>query len=306
VNGHIKGDILGFARELRVNGPVDGNLRVTCQSLTIDGVIGRNVMGWVDQVELNQKARVNGTMTVGSDNAELNGTVKGDLLAFVGALEINGSLGHNALIRGRRVTIGPHAEIDGSTKVVGERPVEVSAGAKLGSPVDFSRAKHGPDYASRRYYWHRALAWGASFFFGFVLLLLAPAFFHQVQSACNRVMPALGLGAVFLIVAPIAAILVSITIVGLGVGIATVLLYFIAIYSAQVFVSSWIGEKILGGGAGLGPALGRLALGLAIVRALEMVPVAGHLWNFVVWIWGLGAIVMAAYRHMRPQEAVAA
>jgi hypothetical protein len=210
------------------------------------------------------------------------------------------------LVRVKRVRIGPSAEIKGSTKVVGERPAEISAGAKLGSPVEFSRAKHGPDYASKRYYWHRVLGWGASFFFGFVLLLIAPAFFYQVQSACKRVMPALGMGAVFLIVAPIAAILAAITIVGLGVGIAVVLLYVIALYSAQVFVSSWIGEKILGAGIGLGPALGRLALGLVIVRACEMVPIAGHLWTLAVWIWGLGALVITIYRHIRPEQVAAA
>ena len=31
VNGHVKGDILGFGQEVRVNGPVDGNVRLWCQ-----------------------------------------------------------------------------------------------------------------------------------------------------------------------------------------------------------------------------------------------------------------------------------
>jgi len=305
VNGHIKGDILGFARELRVNGPVDGNVRTFCQSLAITGTIGRNLMDWSDRVELSEKGRVGGTMTVGADFFRLNGKGTGDLLAFVKELEINGALGHDALIRGDRIKIGPHAEIAGNTKVVSDRTVETASGAKLGSPVEFSRPAHGPRYNSARYYWHQALGWGASFFFGFVLLLIAPAFFDKVRGACQRALPAMGFGALALIVTPIAAILVSITIVGLGVGISTVLLYLIAIYSAQVFVGSWLGEKILGSGAGLGAALGRLAIGLAIVRAIEIVPVAGKIWIPIVWMWGLGALLMTAYRHIRPAPAAA-
>ena len=305
VNGHIKGDILGFAEEMRVNGPVDGNIRAACHSLTIDSYVAKNLMTWSEEVELKQKAEVGGTITIGADSFDLDGKGAGDLAAFVGNLQINGTLGHDATIRGDRIKIGPHAEIAGNTKVVSDRPVDTAAGAKLGSPIQFSRPEHGPKYNSARYYWHQALGWGASFFFGFVLLLIAPAFFDKVRGACQKALPAMGFGALALIVTPIAAIVVSITIVGLGVGISTVLLYLIAIYSAQVFVGSWIGEKILGSGVGLGAALGRLALGLAIVRAIEIVPVAGNIWIPIMWIWGLGALVMTAHRLIRPAPAAA-
>lgn len=109
----------------------------------------------------------------------------------------------------------------------------------------------------------------------------------------------------FLIATPIAAIIVCITIVGLGVGISTLLLYLIAIYSAQVYVGSWLGERILGSGVGVGAALGRLALGLLLLRAVGMLPYVGHLISFFVVAWGLGAMVLALYRYMRPQLAPA-
>ena len=93
------------------------------------------------------------------------------------------------------------------------------------------------------------------------MLLVAPGFFYDVANACKKVASASGIGVLFLIALPVAAVLVCITIVGIPVGIAALILYVIALYSTQVFVGAWLGEKILGAGVGFGPTLGRLALG---------------------------------------------
>ena len=109
----------------------------------------------------------------------------------------------------------------------------------------------------------------------------------------------------FLFAIPIAAVIACITVVGLGVGISAMMFWAIAIYAAQVFVGAWLGEKILGEGLGAGAALGRLALGLVILRALGMLPYLGGWISFVVVIWGMGAVVLAIYKNMRPQLAAA-
>jgi hypothetical protein len=167
--------------------------------------------------------------------------------------------------------------------------------------------KHGHErnYSSPRFYWHQVLLWGASFVFGLVVLLLAPGFFFDAERACGKTAQAVGFGLLFLFATPIAAIILCVTIVGLGVGISTLFLYFIAIYSAQVFVGSWLGERILGSGVGVGSGLGRLALGLLLLRAVGMLPYVGHWISFLVVAWGLGAMVLALYRYMRPQLAPA-
>ena len=306
VNGHIKGDILAFAQELRVNGPVDGNIRAWCQSVTLNSTIGRNLMGFIDVFVFADKARVLGTMTIFAGNSDLDGRLSGDLLAFSGNMNIDGFLGRDARISADRLTIGSNAEIVGQTKYQGRHQPDVAPGAKLGSPIQITIPKRGPDYTRISYYWHRVLLWGASFLFGLVLLLLLPELFHEAVGAARRVGPSLGLGMLFLFATPIVATIACMTIVGLGVGIATVLLYLIAVYSAQVFIGSWLGEQLLGRSVGLGPAIGRLALGLAIIRVLTMIPFAGFLILLIVTIWGLGALVLALHRKMSPHPAVAA
>jgi hypothetical protein len=125
-------------------------------------------------------------------------------------------------------------------------------------------------------------------------------------SACKRVGPAAGLGTLFLLATPIAAIFVCITIVGLPVGFSTLILYVISLYSAQIFVGAWLGGKILGMGTGFAAMLGRMALGLAIIRALSLLPFLGGLVMAIVVIWGLGALALTIYHRLRPPQLAAA
>src|SRR6185437_10975577 len=81
--------------------------------------------------------------------------------------------------------------------------------------------------------------------------------------------------------------------------------YAIAVYAAQIFVASWLGEKMLGIGSGVGPAIGRLALGLAVLRVLRMVPYVGFFIGVLIAVWGLGALALAIHRSMRTQVATA-
>jgi len=307
VNGHVKGDILAFGQEIRVNGPVDGNVRVWCQAVTLTSTVAKNVMVWSQAIELDTKGKVGGSMTVGTQVGQLNGEADGDVLVGGEVVGINGTMGHDLSVHADRLNIGPTAEVKGQARFEGRRPAEVAAGAKLASPIVFTVAKRGPNYSEGRYYYRRLWLWGASFLLALVILFVAPTFFFDVTQACKRVGPAMGFGALFLFATPIAAIIVCLTIVGLSVGIPVLLLYLIAVYSAKIFVGAWLGEKLLGAGVGIGPAIGRVALGLLILRGISMIPFIGSLVGFVIVpIWGLGAIVLVLHRRIAPQAAAVA
>ncbi len=308
VNGHVKGDVLSFSEEVHVNGIVDGNVRSFVKELHLNGTVGRNVMAWAGNVNTDEKSVVNGTMTLGAGDAILNGKLAGDLLSFSGSLQMDGSFGRNVMIRTGHLTIGPQTVIVGDTKAQLRRQPDISPEAKLGTPIQTTIIQHDSEtsYSSPRYYWHQVLLWGASFVFGLAMLLLMPGFFFDSVSACKRTMPAMGFGALFLIALPILAVIVCITIVGMGVGIASFMLWIIAIYAAQVVVGTWLGDRILGDSIGFGPTLGHMALGLLILRIIGLIPYLGAWVNSVVICVGLGAFVLSIYRNNRPQLQAAA
>ena len=307
VNGHVTGDVFTACQTVRINGQVDGNLRGWSQVVVINGKVAKNVLVVGEEIELNPKAEVDGSFTFQGGVGRIDGRIGRDLMARTADLEIEGSVGGNAKLHSSHLHIGSEAEMAGSTTYSGHNKPIVDSGAKLASPLVFTALKLGPDYSSGRYWWHRALLWGAAFLFGLVLILLLPGFFADGMQASRRFLPALGLGVVAMIATPIVAIIVCITMVGLGVGIATILIYAIALYASQAFVSTWIGDTLLGRGEGTGALLGRLALGLVILHGLELLPYhVGAIVKLVALWWGMGAIAIAIYRYLRRTSATVA
>jgi len=83
-----------------------------------------------------------------------------------------------------------------------------------------------------------------------------------------------------------------------------VMAYAPILYVAQVFVGAWLGNRILGESfANTSAVVGRIALGLLIVRLVGLIPVLGGLMWIVVFLWGTGAVLMAFYRMSRVETA---
>lgn len=303
VSGHVKGDILAFCQNLHVKGQVDGSVRAFAQSLDLNGTVGRNVMSWSEESDLDTDSKVAGTAMMGGANVELNGQVGGDAMLFGDLIEIGGMLGRNVQAAGGTLRISSGAEVKGTTEFKGQHEPEVSASAKLASAPKFTLESHshGGNYGSWRYYLHQAFYWGARFLFGLVIILLAPGFFADVQSSVKKAVPSFGFGILLAVALPVLAILVCFTIVGIGVSVASMLLYIVAIYSARIFVAAWLGELLLGPSKGVGGMVARMALGLAIVQVVTMLPYfVGFICGLIIAAWGLGAIALTFYKYMQP------
>ena len=306
VNGHVKGDVLVAARQVRITGTVEGNLRSWTESVQLDGAVAKNVTAWSAHVVLGPKSVVLGSFIGSAGAIELDGAIAKEITTFSGFARLNGIASSNSSIHAGQVTIGPHEQARGTMRVESRHPPILDPAAKLSSPLQFTLEKRGPDYTSAVYYWHQVLKWGASFIFGLAILLLMPEFFAETMRATSRFyITAGGVGFLVLIATPVVAVIMGITIVGLGVAIALALLYAVSIYAAQIFVGTWVGVKLLGAASSTGALAGRLALGLALLRIAKQVPYAGELVASVAMLWGMGAIGLSIYRRTRSTLAVA-
>jgi len=155
-----------------------------------------------------------------------------------------------------------------------------------------------------------------------LLLLLAPGFFTETVQNVNRFGVSLGIGALTLIATPVIAVLACITIVGLGVGISTLLLWAMAMYGSKVFVATWLGHKILGKNSFVGVVagkkvwpvpykgalIGQLAVGLLLIDGLRLIPYLGICVAVLAQVGGFGAVGVDALspdtsRHVRHNRA---
>jgi cytoskeletal protein CcmA (bactofilin family) len=305
VNGHVTGDVFGFSQVLQINGRVDGNIRGWSQSISIAGSVGKNVLAGADSLDIDPKGSVGGSATVFAGDVNLNGPVGRDVMTYGKNFSVDNKIGGNLQVSAHNISIDSGASIAGGMTYKGDQSPKIDPGAKISGALKPIFAEHIPNYKKPRYYWHLVLSWAASFLFGLALILAIPAFFTDVLRALDRVGMSGGMGFLAVAGVPFAAIIACITIVGLPVGITTVLLYIVGLYSAHVFVGAWIGRKILGEGSGSGALLGRLALGLAILSAVKLVPWLGSIVVAIVVLWGSGAIAVTVYRRLRPVLATA-
>ena len=300
VNGHVTGDVIGFAQSIRVSGNVDGNVRAGCNNITLSGPIGKNLMVFGDAVRIDSEGKTGGSLTTAGSNVFVDGTVGSDILSFSGLLNINGKVGGNIKAQGDTMVIGSTAKIDGKSRFEGKKAPEVSAEAKLGSPVQFEKLESKPTYRSTHYYvWQ--LIWAGSFIlFGLVLCLLMPSFVKQAVDSSEHVGASLGLGVLVMFGVPIGAIIACITVVGLFVGISTLFLWYASLYFAQVIVGALIGQWLMGRTSELWPLIGRMIVGLLLVRLCTVIPQIGGWIKFGVMLWGIGALSLAIYRRFQP------
>lgn len=305
VDGHVTGDVISMGRDTRINGQVDGNVRSWSQTLYVNGHVGKNVLAANQDFEAGPNSKIDGSVTLGGSNVMISGNVGRGLTIGGDDTTIDGTVGGNVVVKGNNLRIGPQAHLTGTIKYTGRHEADVDSAAKLASAVVYTGRKEGPDYSNWRFYWHRAEFWGAAFLLGLVLLFLLPGFFADGVRTSKKFLPSLGFGALFFVATPIVALLICLTVVGIGIAIPTILVWLVAVYAAQVFVAGWLGETLLGPAVGKGALVGRLALGLAIIHVLEIVPYhIGFLVHLIVLWWGLGAIAMAVYRHLQSSAAV--
>ncbi len=306
IDGRVNGDVIVFTQRLTVNGEVGGSVRGFTNSLSVNGAVTRNLMAFTQNLVVAEKATVGGGGIFFAEGMDVAGHIGRDVLAFGEHLDLNGFIGGSLLVRGERLSIGPNTEILGKAKFRGKRDALVDPAAKLASPLETERVSRRPDYTRPGFYWGQALRWGVGFIFGLVAILLLPDFFREIQRACTRYGPALGFGAVSLVSVPILAVIACITIVGLAVGIGSLALWIIALYSCKVIVGTWLGEQLLGPSTTTAGLVGRMALGTLILRVASALPYLGTFIVLAYVIWGLGAITLAVYERMRWKPSIPA
>ena len=300
VSGHVEGDMLSASGQVRMTGQVDGSIRGYAGNITIKGKVGRNVMTFGGDVNIDHDAAIAGSVTTGSGRLSLDGHVGRDLLAFAGQSNLSGAIDGSVKIRGGELNIDSSADIKGPIHFEGEREPQVSSQAKLASPVQFVKRTRGPNYSNPHYYIWQVIWMAAFILYGLVLYSLMPKFSQEAVKSAEQYGAAAGLGVLVLFGVPIAACIACITVVGLFIGISTLFVWWASVYFAQVVVGTVVGQWLMGRTSEFWPFVGRMAVGLVIVRLCTTIPNVGGWVKFVAVLWGIGAISLAVFRRFQP------
>jgi cytoskeletal protein CcmA (bactofilin family) len=300
IEGHVTGDVIAFAQVVRISGQVDGNVRSFTNTSLISGNVAKNILSFAESMTVDSTGKIGGSITTFVNTLTMDGRLGRDLLTFNNAANISGTVGGGIQAQGNTLKFAAGAQIDGPVKFRGNSPPDVSSGAKLATPVEFTKVEHRTRYAESGFYVWRLIWTAAVVLFGLVLFLLMPAFARDSVDSAERYGASFGLGVLVMFGVPIAALIACITVVGLLIGISTFIVWFAALYCAHIVVGAIVGQWLMGHTRETWQLVGRMVVGVILVRVVEMIPHLGGWLRLAVLLWGMGAISLAIYRRFHP------
>jgi hypothetical protein len=264
----VSGDIT-VARGEVVTGPVatiDG-------SVFIRGTVTDYVV--VGEGDLVVSGRVTRGVVVVHGDARISGRVRGDVVALTG-----------------RVTVTSDGQVDGD--VVSRRRPSIARGTVAGDVrrVDLRAIFTGIIIGFLAYLWLAVTLSMA--IFGLLFVWLLPRAADTAAAAGKRVAASIGWGALVGLVGPILAVLVLVTVLGLPLGF-TMLSGLNVLAPLGYVTASLILGRVWVKGTTPRARIGAFFAGFGILRLVAIIPGIGLLAWFLVCVYGIGAVSMAAW-----------
>jgi cytoskeletal protein CcmA (bactofilin family) len=296
---------------IAVRAPIEHNLRAAGGSIDIENAIGGNAVAAGGEVRVGRGAAIAGNARIFSGTITIDGTIGGSLKASAERIIINGRVAGNVKAAAEQIVLGPGASIGGTLQYVSDKEVVKGEGATIVGAV--TRKAPGTKEADEEVPHVSRGAGIAGTVFSFLALLGLGAIFLGVAPIFSVEAPdrikstpwkSLGVGVLTVIGVPILAVLFILTIIGIPVGLMLLLLYPIALLLGFVVGTLFVGNA----GAALlkrpppptiAAAIGYFAIALAVVLLVDNVPRIGGLLIFVVFLLGVGAFLVELYRRMK-------
>jgi hypothetical protein len=243
------------------------------------------------RVVIAQEERV-GDVVIFDGPASVAGQVNGDLLVFNGDLELSGQ------VTGDVMSFNGDVSLAGTARIGGDLVSRLAPNVEAGATIQGETRRFRPREWTEPFAFFAELAfWLAisvsTLILGLLLLLLAPRAADAVyESARTSIGPSIGWGFILFFGLPILAVLALLTLVGIPFGVV-VLLALALIYSIGYVAAAWVV------GRSISRTIGRVLaflIGLGILRVLAIIPIVGGLTWFLGAVFGLGVLVVAAWR----------
>lgn len=273
------------------NATVGGEVGAGAGSVSLDpgATVEGDVGAGAGSVDVAEGATVVGDVNAGGGDAEIDGTVEGDVTtgetAVLGATAVvDGDVTYGEDVdRADGATVGGVVEHDPDVGWDGPGNVEVSAPPLSGSLVPGVV----PDGLQFVYWTLIALLIGGG------LLALFPQFTTEVaaQATTDPVRTsAAGFAALF--GAPFVLFAVFMTIIGIPLALAGTAVFLLVAWASLVYGEYLVGRQLLAA-AGSGNQWLALVVGVVGIELLTLLPLLGGLLKFVVFLVGLGATALA-------------
>ncbi|HEX8754319.1 MAG TPA: hypothetical protein VF731_12980 [Solirubrobacterales bacterium] len=225
---------------------------------------------------------------VASGDARIAGRVDGDVVVLSGDVVVSGTIEGDLFTASGTARLLPSALVTGDVDYASHHP-DVSAAARVHGNV---QKKGWPDFSGALSFVSGLLLWLAVTIslavLGVLALLIAPRAADSLHARSReRIGPLIAIGIAVFIVLPVGSVIAAVTVVGLPLAVC-LFLALLPLGAIAYVASAWaLGRAIVK------PPRERilsLLVGIAIVRAVAIVPILGLLVDLAAVVFGLGLI----------------
>ncbi len=297
VNGPVEQDATVAGGTVIVNSKVGGDLRVFGGTVNVNESVGGDLLIFGGTVVVAEKATIAGDVIACGGTITMNGPIAGSMRASGGSITLNSAINGAVNVRtSKELVFGSSANIAGSINHTGPKQAVVKDGAKV-SAINYqeSRARGGRRHAGgilTLAFVLKLLAWIAG---ALVLLRFLPGRVRTVvESVRNSPWSNLGIGFAALILVPIAAIILAITMIGFYVAFLLIVPYIfflgISCLTAAILVGGWVVKKLTKKEV-MVLDWQAATIGVVIFALVGLIPIVGWLFVAILSLMAFGGYV---------------
>jgi cytoskeletal protein CcmA (bactofilin family) len=298
VDGLIRGDLLVAANRLLIRGRVLDDVRAAARTVGLDGEVGDGFVAAGEVVRLGATSRVGGIAWIAARRVEFAGRVGGDVRAAAVRVRIAGTIEGDAALAAREIELLPGARIAGNLTYWSSQEARVAPGAQ----VDGRIIRRQPEFLDRA---GRVLTVMSVitrvvfvlnlFVAGVILFLLFPGLtLSAALTVGRRPWASLGMGLAILVLTPVAALSLILTVIGVPLALTLAWLYVAALLLGFLTAAFYLGDLVLrasrrGTRPSRGARIAALGVAVLILALVRFIPIAGPLVLLLALVLGVGA-----------------
>ena len=307
IEQRVSGDVIAAGGMVDVSAEVLDDVRAVGGTVTLRGPIKGDAIAAGGTVDLRGDATVGGRVWLSGGEVAVAGRVGTHLKAAAERIVISGTVEGNVDLTAERIEILPTARVTGTLTYRSPREARIDPAAQIAGGITRAPFQR-PSRLNRVAGW--LILVGALGVLGTALILMFPAFSAgAARTLGDEPWKSLGLGAATLVGAPVAAVLLTITVVGAALGVTALVVWGLAVLAGYLTGTLFVGQLVVSSlqrGApptSTGAWIGALVIGLLGVALVRLIPIAGGVFCLAVLLTGMGALALQTARAWRSWRA---
>ncbi|KDR93770.1 hypothetical protein SAMN02745945_00965 [Peptoclostridium litorale DSM 5388] len=295
--GIVSGDIIAAASYIRVDGSVGADVRLASERVEVGGIIAEDATIFARAVEID--GTIGRTLSVAGKELSMNGSIGGDIRGAVKTLVIDGVVNGDVGIEADNIRFGPKARIEGDFIYRSNAEISIPEGVVIGkverrAPIfDGNVDMDKFERESRKYSMVSKILFGLGYVVATMVFygLFRPFVESTSENIIKKPWYSMGLGFAAIIVIPVAAIILLVTIIGMPLAVLTFIGYGVLLYISKIPAAHVLGKFIFSGKS----SYASFFTGMAIIMLIANIPYAGKLMSLIVVVLGIGSFFLTAF-----------